>query len=331
MDGAVCASCGLRFAASLLACSDCHALLHAETLKTLAREAEAAEKQGELAVALKRWQAALDLVPFAARQHRVISEHVNRLSKAPAQATQRPPKFAQRAGIVGTLALLVWKLKFLLLGLLGKAKLLILGMGKASTFFSMLISMGAYWTAWGLPYAVGVVLLLYVHEMGHVWALRQLGVAASAPLFIPGVGAFVRLQQGLRNDSENARVGLAGPIWGAAAAAAVCVTGLLTHSAFFMALAKSAAWLNLFNLMPIWQLDGGRAFTALGKMARAGVAALFGALALYTQDGLLWALAAVSAFRVLDAKSTSADPRTLPEFAVLTVVLVGIGIIAGTP
>ena len=121
-------------------------------------------------------------------------------------------------GVLGTLALAAWKFKFLAFVVLGKAKLLLLGLTKASTFLSMFAMVGVYWTRFGFWFALGLVLSIYVHEMGHVAALARYGVPASAPLFIPGLGAVIRLKQDFTDPRQDARVGLAGPIWGLGAA-----------------------------------------------------------------------------------------------------------------
>ena len=123
-------------------------------------------------------------------------------------------------GGLGTAGVFLWKFKFLLVSLATKGKLLLLGLTKASTFFSMLLAFGVYWTAWGMWFALGVVLSIYVHEMGHVFALRRFGIAATAPMFIPGLGALIRLRGQRLSPREDARVGLAGPMWGLAAALA---------------------------------------------------------------------------------------------------------------
>src|SRR5213076_3474994 len=90
----------------------------------------------------------------------------------------------------------------------------LLGLTKAITFVSMLLSAGVYWTIWGWKFAVGVVLSIYVHETGHTQALQRYGIQATAPMFIPGIGAVIRLKQYPTDAREDARVGLAGPLWG---------------------------------------------------------------------------------------------------------------------
>ena len=77
----------------------------------------------------------------------------------------------------------------LALFLLTKGKLLLFGLSKGTTFLSMLAALGVYWTLWGWKFALGFVLSIYVHEMGHVAAMKRFGLAATAPMFIPGFGA----------------------------------------------------------------------------------------------------------------------------------------------
>jgi Zn-dependent protease len=141
-------------------------------------------------------------------------------------------------------------------GLLLKLKVL-------TTAGSMLVSIAAYAWIWGWPFAVGFVLLIFVHELGHVLELRRQGVPASAPLFIPFLGAVVGMRE-LPDDAwKEARVALAGPILGSLAAALVWVAAEATGSQFLLALAFVGFFLNLFNLIPIVPLDGGRAAAAL--------------------------------------------------------------------
>jgi len=128
---------------------------------------------------------------------------------------------------------------------------------------SMFVSIAAYSLLFGWSFAVGFVLLILVHEMGHVIELRRQGVPASAPLFIPFMGAFVNMKRMPRSAFEEALSGLAGPYSGTAASVVVGFWGHATGSKFLMALAFVGFFLNLFNLMPVLPLDGGRAAGAL--------------------------------------------------------------------
>jgi Zn-dependent protease len=132
-----------------------------------------------------------------------------------------------------------------------------------TTGASMLVSIAAYAWLWGLPFAIGFVLLIFVHELGHVIELRRQGVPASAPLFIPFLGAVIGMKQ-LPDDAwKEARVALAGPILGSVGAAVCWVAGEALDSELLVALAFVGFFLNLFNLIPIVPLDGGRAAAAL--------------------------------------------------------------------
>ncbi len=126
-----------------------------------------------------------------------------------------------------------------------------------------LISVAAYSLFWGWEFAAGFVVLIFIHEMGHVIALRREGIKASAPMFIPFMGALITARSLGDNALAEARVGLAGPILGSLAAAAVAVVGELTHSDMLIALAYVGFLINLFNLLPIVPLDGGRAMAAM--------------------------------------------------------------------
>jgi Zn-dependent protease len=173
----------------------------------------------------------------------------------PADPVPEPRKRGIGGGIAAALLALVAKGKTLLL-LLPKLKLL-------TTSGSMLVSIAAYSLIWGWKFAVGFVILLFVHEMGHVIQLRREGIEASAPLFIPFMGAVVwgRLLEG--NALAEARVGLAGPVLGSIGAAVCWAIGAGIDSDFWRALAFIGFFLNLFNLAPVTPLDGGRAVAAL--------------------------------------------------------------------
>lgn len=147
------------------------------------------------------------------------------------------------------------KLKAALL-LLPKLKLL-------TTSGSMLVSIAAYSLIWGWRFALGFVLLLLVHEMGHVLQLRREGIKASAPMFIPFLGALVAMRELPKDAAAEARVGLAGPVLGAAGCLVPLAIWQLSGSELFQALAFIGFFLNLFNLLPVLPLDGGRAMAAL--------------------------------------------------------------------
>jgi Zn-dependent protease len=132
-----------------------------------------------------------------------------------------------------------------------------------TTSASMLVSVAAYSLIWGWKFAVGFVLLIFVHEMGHVLQLRREGIEASAPMFIPFFGAAIWAKSLGDNALAEARVGLAGPILGTLGSAALIPIAHATGNDLFTALAFTGFLLNLFNLLPVVPLDGGRAMAAL--------------------------------------------------------------------
>jgi Zn-dependent protease len=169
---------------------------------------------------------------------------------------RRESFFKRRVVPIGiAIIALLSKLKTVLL-LLPKVKLL-------TAAGTMLVSIVAYATIWGYQFAAGFVVLLLVHELGHVIALRREGIKASAPLFIPFLGAVISARS-LGDDAlAEARVGLAGPILGSIGSAFCLVIWLMTGHDFWRALAFTGFFLNLFNLLPVLPLDGGRAMAAM--------------------------------------------------------------------
>jgi Zn-dependent protease len=172
-----------------------------------------------------------------------------------------------------------------------KAKVLLLLLPKIkifSTSATMLVSIGAYSLIWGWKFAIGFVLLLLVHEMGHVIQLRREGVQASAPMFIPFLGAVISAKSLGRDALAEARVGLAGPILGTLGTAALIPVADATGNDLFKALAFTGFFLNLFNLLPVVPLDGGRAMAALSPaLWIAGFAALVGLLFVFPNPIML--------------------------------------------
>jgi Zn-dependent protease len=146
------------------------------------------------------------------------------------------------------------------------------------TALTMVVSVGAYALLFPVWFAVGFVVLIWVHEMGHVWQLRREGIPASAPMFIPFLGALVMMKQMPKNALAEARVGLAGPVVGSLGSLGAWGIYELTHEPLFLGLAYVGFFLNLFNLLPMLPLDGGRAVGALSPVfwlvGIAGIAAL---------------------------------------------------------
>jgi Zn-dependent protease len=175
--------------------------------------------------------------------------------------TRRPPRWRAWLAPLGATALLLLKfgskLKFLIVPLLKFFPLVL------KTGGTMVLSIVAYATVWGVWFAVGFVLLIFVHELGHLLAARKCGLKVGAPVFIPFMGAFIALKDAPRDAWIEAQVGIGGPLLGALGAAVCEGIHLATGEPLFRALAYTGFFLNLFNLTPVGFLDGGRIVTAL--------------------------------------------------------------------
>jgi Zn-dependent protease len=262
---------------------------------------------------MARWREALDLLPPSSRQHQTITAKLETLARAPAAAqTPATGSWLKRSwgAIIAIVLLLVTKGKFLLSGLL-----------KLPTLLSMFAAFGVYWTIWGWKFALGIILTTYVHEMGHVAALVRYGIKASAPMFVPGFGAYVRLQQHLASARQDARVGLAGPLWGLAAGLVCWVVGQATGQPAWLAIASVTGFINLFNLVPIWQLDGGRAFTSFATLDRWLATAVLVVAWLWTGQGLLALLALVAGWQAFRKSAAERDSGALALYGGLVLAL----------
>ncbi len=285
-DAVVCRNCrGLIFDGQL-SCSKCRRFLHADRLKELVEQAADTERTGDPESALASWREALTLLPGSARQYDQISRRIADLEqrKAPARQGEGEGQTgpsgkswfgdsvgtgakAGAAGLTG-LALLVWKFKFIALFALTKATFLLFGLSKASTFLSMFLAIWAYTLFYGWKFAVGLVLSIYLHEMGHVAALMRYGIKPESLLFVPFVGAAVRYRQTYPDPARDARIAMAGPLWGLSAAALCMAVYLSTSWRAWGVIGWVGAEINLLNLMPIWIFDGRKAFDALSRNQR---------------------------------------------------------------
>jgi Zn-dependent protease len=327
--------------ASLLACPSCGALVHAAELKSLAAKAELAEREERASDALGAWRGVLALLPANAAQYQAVQEKIKAISARTLAAT------AQTAGAPGAqlpaaaappakkrgpwawlaaLGALAAKFKWGLFFLLGKGKLLLMGLLQMKTLATMLLTLGVYSSAWGWQFALGFVVSIYIHEMGHVASLRHYGIPASAPMFVPGLGAFVRMGQYPASPAEDARVGLAGPIWGAGAAVAAVALGFFLHSETLLAIGGAGATINLFNLTPVWQLDGSRGFSALSQNQRRVVAAVLLGLALCQVHILFWVVAGVAGFRAF-SKGKAPERGDTPVLAMYLALAAGFALL----
>lgn len=180
----------------------------------------------------------------------------------------------------------------------------------ATTGGTMLLSLAVYATIWGWPYAAGFIALLFAHEMGHYVAARQCGLNVGAPAFIPFVGAWINLKEQPRDVRTEAYVAVAGPLVGTVSAVAVYLWGRWTDSTLLLAIAYAGLFLNLFNLLPVSPLDGGRITAVISPRVWLIGAPVMLAMLFYRPSPVL-AIIAIIAFPQL-IKAWKYDPKA-PE------------------
>lgn len=207
-------------------------------------------------------------------------------------------------GPVGVfIAALFTKLKLLLLPVLKFFPLIL------KTGGTMLLSVWAYALAWGWWFALGFVVLIFVHECGHLIVARRFGLKTGAPVFIPFLGAFIALKDAPRNAWMEACVGMGGPFFGALGAAACYALYPLTGNPLFVALAYTGCFLNLFNLAPLGFLDGGRIVTALSPWLWVAGLVIVGAMAFLHPGFLLILIILISLPRLFSLFRAKTDEQ----------------------
>jgi len=308
-----CGDCGIELSPTLLVCPRCHALVHKRRLAELARDAEASAASGDHDKAVTLWRSALVLLPRGSRQFAAVAEKIEAGVRKQQQSKPKPKTISGK--VAGTITAL-------LVAIATKAKLLLLGLTKLGTLTSILVSFGLYWQIWGWQFAAALLAAIYIHEIGHVAALQKRGLAASAPMFVPGFGAFVRMHEHAATPSEDARIGLAGPLWGLGAAAIAIALYSWTHAVFWLAIVQTVGRLTFFNLTPVWQLDGSRGFHALSRAQRWMIVAALVIAYAVTREGLLIIVGIAAVWRAFE-KQAELEPDWI-AFAQF-VVLIGIG------
>ncbi len=192
-----------------------------------------------------------------------------------------------------------------------KLLLLLLSGAKLGKLFltggTMLLSVLVYGWIYGWRYAVGFVLLLLVHEMGHYWAAKHKGLNVGAPTFIPFVGAWIELKELPHDAQTEAFVGLGGPLLGTAGAV-VCYFMARSYDApWLLAVSYAGFFLNLFNLIPVSPFDGGRITAVLSPRIWLLGVPILGALFFFRPSPMLILVAVLAAPQVMKAWRYRAD------------------------
>ena len=322
-----CPACGVLMEASALSCPGCRRLTHGAALEDLAKRAGAAWRVGDFALERSLWVQSLPLLPEDTVQHRTIQARIEEIDRQRTESAGAPhggwrQKLSMGAGGAGPLLLLA----------LTKGKFLLLGLTKMGTLLTMLASLGVYWAIYGWAFALGLVISIYIHEMGHVAAIRRYGFPASAPMFIPGFGAFIQLRGVRLPPIPEARVGLAGPLYGFGAALAALGFYYATHAPIWAVIAHFGAVINFFNLIPIWQLDGSRGLRSLTRFQRGIVLAAAFGLWMITSVPMLLLISAGCAYRMFTKDwQNEPDREGLLQFVGLLVAFAAISVLSAVP
>ena len=317
-----CPTCRTEIAPTLLACPGCRTLVHRDQLEWLAARARMAESRGDVHAQLEAWRAALPLLPDGSRQRAIIEERIAVLGRD-ADAMSEAAVTAPPAEAPRSLHLRLWGgLTAVALLVLGKGKLLLAGLTKLPTLLSMFASFALYWSIFGWAWAAGVIVCIYVHEMGHVAVLARYGVRSTALMFVPGLGAYVTWKQRLGDRRQEAHVALGGPVWGTGAGLLAFALARMTEVPALGAIAATAGVLNLLNLLPIPPLDGSHAFRVLTRPQRFLLG--FGLLLLWRGIGSNWAGlagAVIVGFAMFTEAAREPDHEVLCWYAATAAVL----------
>jgi Zn-dependent protease len=273
-------------------------------MEQLAAHARSLEAHGDFQEAREKWLACLPLLPAKSVQAEWIRNHVHELEAGPSPQSSHPassttPQWAKKLGPVGPILLALWKLKFL---------------------WSFAAFLGLYWQLWGAAFGIGFAVLILIHEMGHFIDIKRRGLPADMPMFLPGFGAYVKWNAlGVSLEARSA-VSLAGPFAGALAAGVCYLLWHQTGYGLWAALARTGAWFNALNLIPLWIFDGSNATNALSKLERAMVLLVSAALGYALGEWVFGLVAAGMGIRLFtrDAPEEPSNPITAYFLAVIT-------------
>jgi Zn-dependent protease len=313
-----CKRCSGELAPGALVCDHCHALLHSEELERLSAEAKALEAAGELRQAREKWLSGLELLPPTSKQADWIKQHAQALDAAGDRGRRPAPgdnQWAQPMGPVGPIAAAA-----------DASRAPASPQFRLTSLLSFVAFLAIYSAASGVRFGIGFAVLILIHEMGHFIDIKRRGLPADMPVFLPGLGAYVRWQALGVPLETRAAVSLAGPLAGFFASLACAALWWQTHNPYWGALARVGAMLNLLNLIPVWVLDGGQAALALSKTERIVLMTAGVALGLVLGERLFFLVALGAGYRAFFAGDLPAHPsRTTIIYFV--VVLTALGVI----
>ena len=261
-----CPECGHELARGATACPACRAFVYQVELNSLLQDARGLEERGERQKASDLWTRALALMPGDSTQAEWVRLHLLELGGAPPPS--RPsqgvtPAWVRRFGPFTPLAVVLLK-----------AKSRVLVLFKLKFLLSFVAFLWLYVAMFGWRYGLGLAVSILVHELGHYADIKRRGLPAEMPVFLPGLGAYVKWNALGVSPRTRAQISLAGPAAGWLAAAACLLVYQQSHEPVWAALARSGAVLNLLNLIPVWILDGAKAMASLTRTQRAALLAV---------------------------------------------------------
>jgi Zn-dependent protease len=312
-----CHTCKGALEPAALECNNCHALVHAARLEQLAASARLHEERGETVQARGEWISALRLLPENSTQAEWVRGNIRRLDAMLSAGAKSgaPPAWIRKLGPLAPLVILLVNAKYLLA--LFKLKFL-LSLGAFAAF---------YWALYGAKFGLGFAILILVHEMGHFIDIKRRGLPAEMPVFLPGLGAYVRWTALGVTARTRAFVSLAGPLAGCIGAAFCALLWMETGVTLWIALASVSALLNVLNLIPVWVLDGGQTIKALNKAERIMLACAAVVFAVAFRQPVVLLVAAGAAYRVFTKDVPAAPNRAVLVYYLL--VLAALGFLLG--
>jgi Zn-dependent protease len=306
-----CPECSHYLPPGTLACPECHAIVYGAHLRTLAIQATGQEDSGEWVAARETWRQGLAWLPEDTKQYAAVQQRIVLIDQRLRGEEEHKAKWTRRLGPFAPIFFF-----------LAKAKTFLFFLFKAKFLLSFVGFFGLYWALFGWRFGLGFTLSILVHEMGHFVAAKRRGLKVDLPVFIPGMGAYVRwYSMGVSLD-DLSTIALAGPFFGLIFAFVCGGLAVWTHNPLFSALAHVSAWLNVLNLIPVFGLDGAQATYALDRTQRWLVLAtaliFFGML----HEGVFLLIALGMAWRVYrGGYAEKPHTRTLVQYVLLLFVL----------
>ena len=252
-----CPQCSRWLPEGSLACPECETIVYSDHLRRIALTAGNEEAAKHWVEAREVWRSALAWLPAGTKQAEAVEGRIGLIDQRLRGAEEKKAKWTRRLGPLAPVVFFLAKAKSLVF-LLFKAKFLLSFVG----FFAI------YWAIFGWQFGLGFTLAIFLHEMGHYVAARRRGLKVDLPVFLPGMGAYVRWYSLGVNLEDLSSIALAGPFAGLLTALLCGGIALATGSPLFSALAHVGAWLNVLNLVPVLGLDGAQATYALDRTQR---------------------------------------------------------------